>query len=201
MPLITRSWPFHLFKFYSPVNFSNFIEKRGALRYNKFDLSVMEVEMFKIGDHAVCPGHGVGQICDIEERDFGGQKKYFYIIKIIANGMTVMVPTDSETGVRGLVDDGEIDAVYELLGDHDVKVDNSTWNRRYRDYMTKLKTGSIIEIADVLRALFLLKQKKSLSFGEKKMLEQCRDLISQEISLSKGVDKKEVDGNLDSFFN
>ncbi|WP_052610285.1 CarD family transcriptional regulator [Bacteriovorax sp. BSW11_IV] len=157
--------------------------------------------MFKIGDHAVCPGHGVGQICDIEERDFGGQKKYFYIIKIIANGMTVMVPTDSETGVRGLVDDGEIDAVYELLGDHDVKVDNSTWNRRYRDYMTKLKTGSIIEIADVLRALFLLKQKKNLSFGEKKMLEQCRDLISQEISLSKGVDKKEVDGNLDSFFN
>lgn len=157
--------------------------------------------MFKIGDYAVCPGHGVGQICDIEERDFGGQKKYFYIIKIIANGMTVMVPTDSETGIRGLVEDSEINAVYDLLGDHDVTVDNSTWNRRYRDYMTKLKTGSIIEIAEVLRALFLLKQKKNLSFGEKKMLEQCRDLISQEISLSKGLDKKDVDGNLDSFFN
>lgn len=157
--------------------------------------------MFKIGDYAVCPGHGVGQICDIEERDFGGQKKYFYTIKIIANGMTVMVPTDSETGIRGLVEDSEINAVYNLLGDHDVTVDNSTWNRRYRDYMTKLKTGSIIEIAEVLRALFLLKQKKNLSFGEKKMLEQCRDLISQEISLSKGLDKKDVDGNLDSFFN
>ncbi|MDD0853358.1 CarD family transcriptional regulator [Halobacteriovorax sp. GB3] len=157
--------------------------------------------MFKIGDYTVCPGHGVGQICDIEEREFGGQTKYFYIIKIIANGMTVMVPTDSENGVRDLVSDNEIDQVYGLLKDHEIAIDTSTWNRRYREYMNKIKTGSITEIAEVLRALFLLKDKKNLSFGEKKMLEQCRDLISQEISLSKGMDQKEVNTSIDGCFN
>lgn len=156
--------------------------------------------MFKIGDYAVCPGHGVGQVTDIEERDLSDGKKYFYIIRILANGMTVMVPTDSEMGIRELVDREEVEEVYGLLEDHDVEVDNSTWNRRYRDYMTKIKTGSLKEIAEVLRALFLLKSKKNLSFGEKKMLEQCRDLIAQEISLSQEMDKKEVDTRIDSYF-
>jgi len=156
--------------------------------------------MFEIGHYAVCPGHGVGQICDIEERDLGGEKKYFYIIKIIANGMTVMVPTDSQLGVRELVENDEINEVYELLTDHEIKIDNSTWNRRYREYMNKIKTGSLIEIAEVLRALFLLKNKKNLSFGEKKMLDQCRDLISQEISLSSGDEKNSIDEKIDGYF-
>lgn len=157
--------------------------------------------MFKIGDYAVCPGHGVGQVADIEERDLNGSKQYFYIIRILANDMRVMVPTDSENGIRELVDGEEIDQVFDLLEDHDVEIDNSTWNRRYRDYMTKIKTGSLKEIAEVLRALFLLKNKKNLSFGEKKMLEQCKDLISQEISLSNSLDKKDVDSKIDSYFN
>ena len=114
--------------------------------------------------------------------------------------MTVMVPTDSENGARGLVDDGEITEVYQLLKDHEVEVDNSTWNRRYRDYMGKIKTGSLLEIADVLRSLFLLKVKKNLSFGEKKMLEQCRTLLAQEISISNGGDIKEED-KLNNFFD
>jgi len=157
--------------------------------------------MFKIGDYAVCPGHGVGQICDIEQRELGDEEKYFYIIKILANGMTVMVPTDSETGVRALIEESEIDGVYELLKDHDITIVNTTWNRRYREYMEKVKTGSLIEIAFVLRELFLLKEKKNLSFGEKKMLEQCRDLISQEISLKSGNDRTEINQSLESCFN
>ncbi len=156
--------------------------------------------MFNIGEYAVCPGHGVGQIVDIEEREMGNSKKTFYIIKILANGMTVMVPTDSETGIRGLVNENEIEAVYSLLNNHDVKVDNSTWNRRYREYSLKIKTGSVIEIAEVLRQLFLLKNKKSLSFGEKKMLDQCRDLLVQEISLQKGGDKGTTSEKINSFF-
>ena len=115
--------------------------------------------------------------------------------------MTVMVPTDSETGIRGLVDEPEVNSVYDLLNNHDVEVDNSTWNRRYRDYMNKIKTGSILEIADVLRSLFLLKCKKNLSFGEKKMLEQCRLLIAQEISVSLGAEVKDVETKLNSCFN
>ena len=70
--------------------------------------------MFSIGDYAVCPGHGVGQICDIEDRVMGAESKTFYIIKILANGMTVMVPTDSETGIRGLVGNEEVSEVYTL---------------------------------------------------------------------------------------
>lgn len=156
--------------------------------------------MFKIGDYAVCPGHGVGQICAMEERELGGDTKSFYTVKIIANGMTVLVPVESEGGLRHLVEDHEVNEVYELLKTHDIAIDNSTWNRRYREYMNKIKTGSLIEIAEVLRALFLLKTKKSLSFGEKKMLEQCRDLIAQEISLSSSKAKDEVKGQINSCF-
>ena len=126
--------------------------------------------MFEIGDYAVCPGHGVGQIVDMEVKEIGEQTLSFYMVKIIANGMTVMVPTSSKDGIRKLVNSDEIDSVYKLLQDHDVKVDNSTWNRRYRDYMEKVKTGSLTEIADVLRSLYLLKSQKNLSFGEKSQL-------------------------------
>ncbi len=156
--------------------------------------------MFNIGDYAVCPGHGVGQLVDIEERELGDFKKQFYIIKILANGMTVMVPTDSENGIRNLVKEDEVEEVYQLLNDHDVKVDQSTWNRRYRDYCIKIKTGSVVEIAEVLRQLFLLKQKKSLSFGEKKMLEQCRELLAQEFSILNNIDKNTINKKIDSYF-
>lgn len=156
--------------------------------------------MFNIGDYAVCPGHGVGQIIALEEKELGGDTKSFYTIKILANGMSVMVPADSENGVRALVESDEIDDVYDLLKTHDIELDNSTWNRRYREYMNKIKTGSLLEIAEVLRALFLLRSKKNLSFGEKKMLEQCRELIAQEIALSKGGDKEEVNKQINSCF-
>ena len=156
--------------------------------------------MFNIGEYAVCPGHGVGQIVDIEERVMGEETLSFYIIKVIANGMTVMVPTNSENGIRQLVENSQIEEVFELLNNHDVKVDNSTWNRRHRDYMAKVKTGSLLEIADVLRSLFLLKNKKNLSFGEKKMLEQCRDLLVQEIALTNGTEKTDVKKKIENVF-
>jgi len=156
---------------------------------------------FNMADYAVCPGHGVGQILDVEDREAGGEKKSYYIVKILANGMTVMVPTDSINGIRPLVGQGEIEGVYTLLNNHDVAVDNSTWNRRYREYMAKIKTGSLLEIADVLRALFLLKYRKNLSFGEKKMLDQCKGLIAQELALSGNTTLKEVEGRIDSCFN
>ncbi len=156
--------------------------------------------MFKIGDYAVCPGHGVGQICDIEERELAGTQIWFYVVKIISNGMTVMVPTESKEGIRGLVSHDEINEVFSLLQDQEVEVDNSTWNRRYREYMLKIKTGSLTEIAEVLRALFLLKKIKNLSFGEKKMLEQCRDLLAQEIALAGGEEKVLVKTKIDAQF-
>jgi CarD family transcriptional regulator len=157
--------------------------------------------MFNLGDHVVCPGHGVGQVCSVETKDLSGEQRSFYIVKIISNGMKVMVPTESKEGIRALVGENEIEGVFGLLSNHDVKVDNSTWNRRHREYTLKVKTGSLLEIADVLRQLLLLKMNKKLSFGERQMLDQCRDLLVKEISLSVGKPEGEVTEKIDSLYN
>jgi CarD family transcriptional regulator len=157
--------------------------------------------MFNLGDHVVCPGHGVGQVCSVETKDLGGEQRSFYIVKIISNGMKVMVPTESKEGIRALVGETEIEGVFGLLSNHDVKVDNSTWNRRHREYTLKVKTGSLLEIADVLRQLLLLKMNKKLSFGERQMLDQCRELLVKEISLSAGKSENEVTEKIDSLYH
>lgn len=156
--------------------------------------------MFNLGDHVVCPGHGVGQILSVETRELNGEQKSFYIIKVVTNGMKVMIPTDSREGVRTLVGQDEINNVFDLLGNHDVKVDNSTWNRRHREYSLKVKTGSLLEIADVLRQLLLLKMSKKLSFGERKMLDQCKELLVKEIALSSGEAENEISTKIDSLY-
>jgi CarD family transcriptional regulator len=156
--------------------------------------------MFNLGDHVVCPGHGVGQIFSVDTRELNGEKKSFYIIKVISNGMKVMIPVDSKEGVRGLMPSTEINGVFELLQDQNVKVDMSTWNRRHREYTLKVKTGSLLEIADVLRQLLLLKMTKKLSFGERKMLDQCKDLIVSEIALSTGSPEGSISQKIDSLY-
>lgn len=156
--------------------------------------------MFEIGNYVVCPGHGVGQVLNLETKELGGEEKSFYIVKVISNGMTVMVPTDKKDGLRELVTDLEISEVFTLLNNHEIKVDNSTWNRRHRDYLAKVKTGSLIEIADVLRSLFLLRNMKKLSFGERKMMDQCKELIIKEIAISTGEAENSIDGKIDSCF-
>lgn len=157
--------------------------------------------MFNLGDHVVCPGHGVGQICSVETKELSGEMKSFYIIKVITNGMKVMIPVDSKEGVRGLTPSSEISGVFELLKDHNVKVDMSTWNRRHREYTIKVKTGSLLEIADVLRQLLLLKMTKKLSFGERKMLDQCKDLLVKEIALSSGSPEGSISEKIDSLYS
>lgn len=156
--------------------------------------------MFNLGDHVVCPGHGVGQICSLETKELNGEPKGFYIVKIVSNGMKVMIPVDSKEGLRSLISAGEIDGIFELLKDQDVKVDMSTWNRRHREYTLKVKTGSLTEIADVLRQLLLLKSTKKLSFGERKMLDQCKELIVKEIALSSGAPETQVSEKIDALY-
>jgi CarD family transcriptional regulator len=156
--------------------------------------------MFQIGDYVVCPGHGVGQLREVEEKSYPTGPVRFYIVRIISNGLSVMIPCHSKDGIRSLASGQEIEAVFGLLQDHQVPLDHSTWNRRHREYLAKIKTGSLLEIADVLRALFLLKRKKVLSFGEKKMLEQCRDLIVQEVVISGSAPEDAVMARIDSIF-
>jgi CarD family transcriptional regulator len=157
--------------------------------------------MFDIGNYVVCPGHGVGQINNIEVKEMSGEEMSFFIVKIISNGMTIMVPAGNKNGLRELITDRDVTEVFELLNEHDVKVDNSTWNRRHREYLAKVKTGSLLEIADVLRSLFLLKTSKKLSFGERKMMDQCKELIVKEIAIMSGGVEKEIETKIESCFN
>lgn len=156
--------------------------------------------MYQIGEHVVCPGHGVGVISSIEKKRLGEHELSFYEVKMVSNGMKMMVPTDNDQGIRPLTEEKDIESVFSLLRDHDINIDRSTWNRRYRDYMEKINTGSLLEIADVLRSLLLLRLHKKLSFSERKMVELCRDLIVREVSLSTGHKEMDVNGRIDSIF-
>jgi CarD family transcriptional regulator len=148
-------------------------------------LESLEVS-FKVGDNAVYPGHGVGKILSIDTKEILGQKKTFYTLQIIESGMKIMVPLDNvmNVGLRAIISRDEAARVIGILKETDVKIDNQTWNRRYREYMEKIKTGSVYEIAEVLRDLFLLKVDKELSFGERKMLDTARGLLMKELSLA-----------------
>ncbi len=157
--------------------------------------------MYNIGDYVVCPGHGVGQVYEIKQKEMTDSViQTYYTVKIIINNMTIMVPENSVDGIRPLVSTDEIVRVYELLDNHDVKLNTSTWNRRHREYLNKIKTGSLLEIAEVLRELFLLKHVKNLSFGEKRLLEQCKILLVKEIAISSGNEENSISGKIDSYF-
>jgi len=149
--------------------------------------------MFEIGDKAVYPGHGVGVIEAIETKQILGKKEIFYILRILDNGMTIMIPRDNVEAVRlrGVIRKIDVAKVIQILKDRDVTIDTQTWNRRYREYMEKINTGSIYEIAEVLRDLHLLRAEKELSFGERKIMDTAKNLLVKEFAIAR--DRKESD--------
>jgi CarD family transcriptional regulator len=155
---------------------------------------------FNVGDKAVYPAHGVGVIRDIEAANIDGTALKLYVLKILDNGMTIKVPVDNADaiGMREIIPREAVEKVYDVLRDRSSPADKQTWNRRYRDYMSKIKTGDPLEVAAVLRDLALLKTEKQLSFGERKMYDQAQSLIVQELAVAKDVDetiiKKEIEG-------
>lgn len=154
--------------------------------------------MFKVGDLAVYPAQGVGVIEAIESREYMGSKKLFYVMKIMSNDMKIMIPTDSaeSVGLREIIAEGEIPKVYEILRNKDVTIDKQTWNKRYKEYLDKIKTGSVFEIARVLRDLFILKSDKNLSFGERKMMDTAKSLLVKEISVASHAEETQVEQDL-----
>jgi CarD family transcriptional regulator len=162
----------------------------------------MEQLMFKEGDLAVYPAHGVGIIETIETKEISGCRQDFYTIRILDNNMKIMVPTQNvdNVGLREIIGQKEIPKLYSILKKRDVVIDNQTWNRRYREYMDKIKTGSVFEVAEVYRDLLMLKEEKDLSFGERKMLDTARSLLVKEISLAKNVAEKQIEKDLDKMF-
>ncbi|MGV8074804.1 MAG: CarD family transcriptional regulator [Syntrophobacteraceae bacterium] len=151
--------------------------------------------MFNIGDLAVYPAQGVGKIESIESKNIGGKRQDFYIMRILDNDMKIMIPISNAhaVGLRQLIGSEDVPRVYEILRTPEVSVNGGTWNRRYREYMEKIKTGSIYELAEVLRDLTVIKGDKELSFGERKMLDTARGLLLKELSIVKATSEVEVD--------
>ena len=158
--------------------------------------------MFKVGDLAVYPAHGVGLIERIETQEISGCRQDFYVMRILDNDMIIMIPTNNveNVGLRDIIEHTEVATLYSILKKRDVPIDNQTWNRRYREYMDKIKTGSVFEVAEVYRDLLILKVEKDLSFGERKMLDTARNLLVKEISLAKKVGEEQVKEELDKIF-
>jgi len=155
--------------------------------------------MFKVGDRAVYPGQGVAEITGIESKQISGNTVVLYMLRVLDTDKKIMIPVSKvrSVGLRKVIGNEEIEQVYDVLRDQNHKVDRQTWNRRYRRYVEKINTGSLFDIAEVLRDLSRLKYTKSLSFGERKMLDQARTLLVKELSVARRLSEEDVADELD----
>lgn len=150
--------------------------------------------MFKVGDRVVYPMHGAGVVESIEEREVLGQVHKYYVLSLCFTDMKVMIPVDSahEVGLRKVISDSEVDAVLEVLKSECTAM-SSNWNRRYRSNLEKIKSGSIYEVADVVRNLTMRDKEKGLSTGERKMLDSAKEILLSELTLVKGWKREEAE--------
>ncbi|MBW1894887.1 MAG: CarD family transcriptional regulator [Deltaproteobacteria bacterium] len=158
---------------------------------------------FNPGDLAVYPAHGVGRIEAVETKEIGGNKQDFYIMKILENNMVIMIPISNveSVGLRNVIGKNEIKKVYKVMkSKKETSIDTQTWNRRYREYMDKIRTGSLYDVAEVFRDLFLLNESKNLSFGERKLLDTARGLLLKELCTAKNKDEEFVMAEIESLF-
>lgn len=153
---------------------------------------------FQIGDKVIYPNHGLGIVEGIEEKTILGTTCGFYHLRIAANDTTVLVPLANVDGVglRRAIDDGEVDRLFRLLGDGKIDAQQN-WKGRFKDNSEKMRTGSIYDVADVLKSLTLLSKSKSLSFREKRMLDRARFLIITEVSEVMRETSGTIEGRLD----
>jgi CarD family transcriptional regulator len=138
---------------------------------------------FEVGDKVIYPNHGLGIVERIEEKTIPGTTCGFYHLRIVANDTTVLVPLANVDGVglRRAISDEEVERLFGLLGDG--RIDNhQNWKGRFKDNSDKMRSGSIYEVADVLKSLTFLAKSKSLSFREKRMLDRAKFLIISEVS-------------------
>lgn len=154
--------------------------------------------MFNVGDKIVYPMHGAGTIDAIEEKDILGEKQAYYIIKMPGE-VKVMVPTAKaeEIGVRNIISKENAGKVFEILEENETEMSNN-WNKRYRDNMEKMKSGDIYEVADVVRNLAFKQKEKGLSTGEKKMLNNAKQILVSELVLAEHASQEEVETLIDN---
>ncbi|OJY29284.1 MAG: hypothetical protein BGO98_43065 [Myxococcales bacterium 68-20] len=156
----------------------------------------------EVGDKVVHPSHGLGEISAIEHREIGGAKGEFFIIRILDNGMRVMVPRTSAqaAGLRPVMSTKEADKVLETMKAREVAVDLQPWSRRFRAYTEMIKSGQPNEVAKVLRDMYRLKFDKELSFGERRLLDQAKSLLLKELAAAKGMTEAALQEHVDEMF-
>jgi CarD family transcriptional regulator len=162
-----------------------------------------EMRTFEVGSLAVYPAHGVGVIEAIESKVVNGERHDFYIMKVLDNGMVIMIPTWNveSVGLRDIIDEKDIPKVYEVIRSRrEASAETQTWNRRYRDYMDKIRKGSLYDVAEVFRDLSILKLTKDLSFGERKLYDTAQILLVKELSTARNMDEGKILEEIESFF-
>jgi len=150
--------------------------------------------MFNIGDKVVYPMHGAGIIESIEEKEILGQKRKYYILSLPLRNMKVMIPLDNvdAMGLREIISEEEVEQVIAVLNDDESKMPQN-WNRRYRANLDKIKSGDIYEVAIVVRNLMLRDKEKGLSTGERKMLNDAKQILISELALANGSDEMAIE--------
>jgi CarD family transcriptional regulator len=149
---------------------------------------------FHIGDKVVYPNHGVGVIEQISSRTIGASVEQFYLLKIKASSLKVMVPFNNvnSVGLRRVVRNGEIQKILDFLTDGEC-LNNTDWKYRFKENSERMRTGSLLEVAGVLKGLLMLNQSKPLSFREKKMLERARYLLVSELAMAKNCEERVIE--------
>ena len=157
--------------------------------------------MFNVGDKIVYPMHGAGTIDSIEEKNILGENQSYYVIKMPGE-VKVMVPTNraEQIGVRNVIGKEEAEKVISILGEDETEM-SQNWNKRYRDNMEKMKSGSVYEVADVVRNLSFKQKEKGLSTGEKKMLFNAKQILVSELVLAEHASQDEVEELINNKIN
>jgi len=150
---------------------------------------------FHIGDKVVYPNHGVGIIEQISSRTIGDNVQKFYLLTIKSSSLKVMVPFNNvaAVGMRRVVKNTEIQRIVDFLAGVPTDAGNADWKDRFKENSERMRTGSLLDVAFVLKGLIVLHRAKSLSFREKKMLERARYLLVSEIAMAKSCEEREIE--------
>jgi CarD family transcriptional regulator len=153
---------------------------------------------FKVGEKAVHPSHGVGEVTSIEDREIAGRRMSFYSLKILDDRQEkVMVPVDAATRLlRPVISRADAKKVLDILKSHEVAVASGPWNRRQREYLAMLNSGSPFEVAKVLRDLHRRKGEKELSFGERRLLDHANRLLVTELALARKCKESRIENDI-----
>lgn len=149
--------------------------------------------MFDVGDVVVYPHHGAGVIEGMTEKEVEGETRVYFVLRMCQGNLKVMVPADNSTqvGLRNIIGRDEVDKVFDVLGEEQTPMPTN-WNHRYKKNRDKLRSGDIFQVAEVVRNLTLRDMEKGLSSGEKRMLNQAREILASELMYAVDVEASEA---------